>query len=121
MLYYSKVICKLLQLVILSACWLSCNNTQFDKIKWTQKVDMEFPFRNKMLKNLTSNYKIIGLKYSQLIKLLGEPDFNDSCSLTYKIIEDYGFDIDPVYNKDIYFTFSKDSVISFFKINEWKK
>ena len=74
-----------------------------------------------MLTDLTTNYKLTGLKYSQLIDLLGIPDSKDSSSLSYKIIVDYGNDIDPVYAKNLDFTFSKDSVITSFNIDEWKK
>ena len=74
-----------------------------------------------MLKDLTTEHKLVGLKYSQLIELLGEPNFNDSSSLAYKIIEDYGHDIDPVYTKNLDFTFLKDSTITSFKVYEWKK
>jgi hypothetical protein len=78
-------------------------------------------YRPKMLTDLTTNYKLKGLKYSELIELLGIPDSKDSSSLSYKIIVDYGHDIDPVYTKDLDFTFSKDSIITAVKVNEWKK
>ena len=106
---------------------LACNNMnrqmKFDKIKWKEKTDPAFPspYRDKMLKDLLANQKLVGLKYTQLTDLLGEPNFNDSSSLSYKIIVDYGYGIDPVYTKDLDFTFSKDSVIISFKVNEWKK
>jgi hypothetical protein len=94
---------------------------KFDKGKWRTKDDMEFPYRNKMLKDLTTNYKLVGLKHSEIIELLGEPNFSDSSSFAYQVIEDYGSDIDPVYTKNLDFEFSKDSMITAFKIEEWKK
>lgn len=101
---------------------LSCNQQiKFDRTKWKTKDDMEYPYRNDMLKDLTTNYKLVGLKYAELLELLGQPNFKDSSSLTYKIIEDYKQDIDPVYTKNLNFTFSSDSVITLFKIDEWKK
>ena len=36
-------------------------------------------------------------------------------------MEDYENDIDPVYTKDLTFTFSRDSIITTFKLVEWKK
>ena len=102
----------------------SCNNEiKFDKVKWDDQPDLAFtpPYRKKMLKDLTANYKLVGLKYSEIISLLGAPNFHDSLSFGYDIIIDYSSDIDPVYTKTLDFTFSKDSIITSFKINEWKK
>ena len=46
---------------------------------------MKLPYRNKMLKDLTTNYKIVGIPYSQLILLLGQPQYNDSTSVGYEV------------------------------------
>lgn len=102
----------------------SCKNLgqiKFDKGKWITKDDMEFPYRNKMLKDLTTNYKLVGLKHNEIINLLGEPNYSDSSSFAYQVIEDYGSDIDPVYTKNLDFEFKKDSLITALKIAEWKK
>ena len=40
---------------------------KFDKIKWMTKDDMTFPYRNKMLRDLTTNHKLVGLKHSEVI------------------------------------------------------
>lgn len=106
---------------------LACNNEnrqmKFDKNKWNEQADPLFPssYRSKMITDLVTNYKLKGLKYFELTELLGVPDFKDSSSLSYKIEVDYKHDIDPVYTKDLDFTFSKDSIITSFKVNEWKK
>lgn len=96
---------------------------KFDKTKWGYREDAGQPssYRKKMLKDLTTNYKLIGIKYSQLVNFLGEPNLNDSTSLGYDIDIDFGHDIDPVYIKTLKFSFSKDSVITSFKIVELKK
>lgn len=126
MMKYKKWNLIILQFVTLFFFLFSCNSNneiKFDKNKWTEQTDPLFPssYRSKMLTDLTSNYKLAGLKYSQLIELLGIPDYKDNGSLTYKIIVDYGNDIDPVYTKNLGFFFSKDSVITSFKVDEWKK
>jgi len=36
-------------------------------------------------------------------------------------VTDYGWDIDPVYTKDLVFKLNKDSIVVDYKINEWKK
>jgi hypothetical protein len=118
------VLLRNLLLIILIIGMFSCNyftETKFDKTQWMRKDDIEFPFRNKMLKDLTTNYKLTGLKYNEVIQLLGEPNFSDSVSFAYKVIEDYGTDIDPVYTKNLDFEFNKDSVITSYQIVEWKK
>jgi hypothetical protein len=74
-----------------------------------------------MLKDLTTNYKLVGITYSELVSVLGVPDNKDSSSLTYKIVVDYGMDIDPVYTKNLDFIFSDDSIITSLKVIEWKK
>jgi len=119
-----KIIYFPLYLITTVFFFTSCNNEEkFSKVKWNERTDPAFPppYRNRMLKDLTSNYKLTGLKYSDIIELLGEPNFNDSNSLAYKIKEDYGHDIDPVYSKNLDFTFSKDSMITAYKVVEWKK
>lgn len=118
--YCVRIICFVALDFILNSC-----NTEikFDKVKWNEQPDLAFtpPYRNKMLKDLTSNYKLVGLQYSQLVDMLGEPNFKDSSFIGYTIIVDYGSDIDPVYTKNLDFTFSKDSTITSFKVDEWKK
>ena len=88
------------------------NSDRFTKEEQKKRDAEARKQRQKMLTDLTTNYKLTGLKYSQLIDLLGIPDSKDSSSLSYKIIVDYGNDIDPVYAKNLDFTFSKDSVIT---------
>lgn len=62
-----------------------------------------------------------GLEIPDLTKLLGNPDNGDSVSVTYQIELDYGFDIDPVYSKKLYFFFAKDSLVTSYEIEEWRK
>jgi len=120
---FSLIILQFTIVVLLFACNDSSKQVKFDKAKWNEQTDPLFPssYRPQMLTDLTTNYKLVGFKYSQLIELLGTPDTKDSSSLSYKIVVDYGHDIDPVYTKDLDFTFSKDSTITSFKVDEWKK
>lgn len=110
-------------IIFFCSCNSGDNELKFDKVKWNQQDDPAFtpPYRKKMIKDLTTNHKLQGISYKELVGLLGIPDFKDSNSLFYKIIEDYGRDIDPIYTKDLIFTFSKDSIITSYKIAEWKK
>ncbi len=107
----------LIFLMILSGC---DQQMKFDKAKWATKDDMEYPYRDLMLKDLTINHKLTGLKYSLLIDLLDKPDFADSASLSYELLVHYEV-IDPDYSKNLEFSFGKDSVVKSFRIVEWKK
>lgn len=100
---------------------LGCDTQiKFDKTKWAMKDDIEYPYRNVMLNDLTTNHKLSGLKYSELITFLGPPQYSDSTSLTYQVTIHYDV-IDPDYLKSLKFIFNKDSIIVSFKIHEWKK
>lgn len=103
--------------VFLSSCK---RQEKFDKQKWNVKSDMEYPFRNNMLNDLTSNYKLAGMSYAQIINLLDSPDFKENNKLGYTILEDYGQDIDPIRGKNLIFTMSNDTIVSTFNIDEWK-
>jgi hypothetical protein len=101
---------------------IACNQTKFEKSKWLYEEDMEYPYRKSMVKDLTTNYQLKGLSYKQLIALLGEPGniTGDSNEIYYPIIEEYDV-IDPIHSIDLAIRFNNDSIISNWKINEWKK
>ena len=106
--------------VTMNACE---GDMKFDREKWDDQKDPAFPsvYRKRMVGDLTTQYPLKGMKYDSLVQLLGIPDDKDSVSLTYKIVEEYGKDIDPVYTQNLEFQFSKDSTITSFKLQEWRK
>jgi len=114
-----------ISLILTSIVFISCN-IKYDKMKWLKDNDgdpIKLPNeRGLMLKDLTTNYKLIGLKYSKLIDLLGDPDFVDSTNseIIYKITVHYDM-IDPDYIKDLNFKFNKDSTITSFEITEQER
>ena len=73
-----------------------------------------------MLNDVVINHKIVGLQYSELIKLIGKPDGEQDNLISYDIAVEY-FGVDPDYTKSLKFAFSKDSLITSFKIVEWKE
>jgi len=101
----------------------ACNEIKIDKSKWLCKEDIEYPYRKTMLKDLTTNYKIKGLSYKQLIGLLGEPGniIGNNNEAYYPIMQEYGSDIDPIHTINLSIRFSQDSIVTDFKIDEWKK
>jgi len=110
--------------IFISMIMISCNK-RFDKTEWLSGDGIEnYPYRNKMINDLLTNYKLKGLPYNQLIDLIGKPQSNiqnDSNWISYPIKINYGYDIDPIYTKYLTFKLSRDSVVIDFKINEWKK
>ena len=114
----------LLWLLLIPFIFTSCDNQEkFVKVKWNESADPVFPPPNRktMIKDLLTNYQIVGLKCSQLTDTLGDPDFKEDFSFGYRIEENYGNDIDPVYSKDLVFYFSTDSTITSYEVKEWKK
>jgi len=113
-------------IIILSFILLSfACNPKFEKTGWLYQGDVGiYPNREIMLNDLTENNKLKGLTYRELIAKIG-PDENfksgyDTC-IFYSIVTDFGWDIDPVYTKDLVFKFNKDSVVVDYEIKEWKK
>ena len=96
---------------------------QGDREKWNEQKDPAFPsvYRKSMVGDMTAHYQLRGIKYGQLMQLLGSPDNQDSATLMYMIVEEYGKDIDPVYTRNLEFTYSKDSIVTSFKVQVWRK
>jgi hypothetical protein len=99
----------------------SCHQ-KFDKEKWNTQEDLRtYPFRESMLSDILENKKLIGLPCRQILDSLGQPNAIENGQIYYSSNIEYGTDIDPVYFKDLVFTFDKDSIVTDIKIKEWKK
>ena len=118
------VIFLLPNVLLFSSC-----NIKFNKAQWLSD-NSGFPpgDRKIMLHDLITNYKLVGLKKSELENLLGNPDFIDSTDLKDSMTSTYTYEIevhydmiDPDYIKDLNFTLTKDSIVKSFKVTEWKK
>jgi hypothetical protein len=109
--------------IAIIALTIACTERKFEKIGWTSKTDPNFPpsEREAMLNDLLTSHKLVGLKYTDVIALLGVPDEVDSSLMSYEIEIDYGSDIDPIYTKDLYLFITRDSLIRSYEIKEWKK
>lgn len=118
---YLKKIVNLI-ICVLVICISSCTfNTKFDRRKWVDS-DRAFPsqYRDGMLIDLITNYKLKGLTEKQLIDLLGTPDHAEANGIYYNINIEYGGDTDPVYSKKLEFICSKDKIVESFSLKEWK-
>jgi len=106
---------------------VACNNAtssqiKFNKTQWDSAGDLEsYPYREAMLSDLIEHHKIKGLTYRQLIDSLGEPgNYKDAeDSIRYDIIVNFGY-LDPKSGKYLSIGFGKDSIITGFKVVEWK-
>jgi len=101
--------------------WYSYNQA-FNKAEWADGDEgFGYSKRRYMLNDLIENHQIKGLTYKQLVDNIGEPHFDSgSKNAYYNIILDYGWDIDPVYSKDLVIQLNRDSVVTSFEIKEWK-
>jgi hypothetical protein len=123
--YFSRCIMERYLLIVLTVCLISCQqNKKFDKEKWAELGDLgTYPNRQSMLDDLISSHKLVGRSFSETIDLLGEPVFSNGQANTfhYDIDVDYGYDIDPIYVKTMSFQFNIDSIITSYRVNEWRK
>ena len=110
-------------LLILVLALASCDTQiKFDKKAWRTKNDI-YPCecREQMIEDLTKNHKLIGLKNSELTRLLGTPDLQEDLNIHYDLVIDYGSDIDPIYKRTLFFTLNRDSTVKEYQISEWNK
>lgn len=95
----------------------------FDKHSWTKREDPLFPplLRDRMLDDLLKHHQLKGLHYRQLTDSLGAPDGGENGFVFYTIKEEYGHDIDPVYEKNLLIYIDKDSVVTGYEVKEEKQ
>ncbi|HLP35646.1 hypothetical protein [Lacibacter sp.] len=103
----------------------SCQTQKkFDKEKWAEVADlMTFPNRKSMVDDLSKNIPLKGKSYQDIVSLLGQPQhsLDSTMNIGYKIDEDYGSDIDPIYTQTLLLHFDQDSTVKSFEVKEWKK
>ena len=103
----------------------ACHQKQkFDKTKWQEVGDlMTFPNRNAMVDDVVQNHNLKGKTLNDITGLLGQPQYplDSTMEIGYKIDENYGTDIDPIYTKTLLIQFDKDTTVKNVEIKEWKK
>ena len=114
-------------MIIFCLCFLgSCGTEQldFEKSKWNESVDGFYEYRESMAKDLMENHLEKGITYQQLTDLIGEPENFANLkenTIGYTLMEDYGWDIDPVETKTLMIELTTDSLVQDFNIKHWKK
>lgn len=120
-----KITIKPFYITFLLLTILCCGHkdTVFDKAKWSQKIDGFYQYRDEIVEDLISNHLRKGMSYKELQNLLGEPEnYTDleENTIAYGIMEDYGWNIDPVETKTLRIELTEDSLVSGYKIIHWK-
>ncbi len=115
------------KIVILTILFLltSCGVKQmeFEKYKWNERFDGFYEYRENMVQDLMENHLEKGMEFKRVIELLGEPgnyQNKKENEITYEIMVDYGWNIDPMEGKELYIEFDKDSTVTNFKLKHWK-
>ncbi len=119
---------NLIVLFLFSIMLFSCEpEEKFEKDKWCFQgsAGTGYIHRNCMLKDVLQNHLVKGKNFLEVESLFCGETFIDSTkngfTVYLNIITDYGFDIDPVYTKDIYVYFNKDSIIKNISVKEYKR
>jgi hypothetical protein len=104
---------------------LSCGikEIEFEKSKWNESFDGFYECRENMVSDLIENHLQKGMTYKHLIDLIGKPENFANLkknTIGYIIMEDYGWDIDPVETKTLIIEITKDSLVKNIKIEHWK-
>ncbi|MBL7985778.1 MAG: hypothetical protein JNM91_12305 [Flavobacteriales bacterium] len=113
-------------LIVISICLTGCDRSiPFDKDGWQKKSDFIYPLRDAMVQDLIGNHQLMGLTTQEARDLLGETDHTELGDmpnyLTYQVLLDFGWDIDPVHTKDLVLEFNEDSIVTKVDLLEWKR
>ncbi len=96
---------------------------EFDKSKWNERFDGFYEYRENMVKDLMQNHLKKGMEYRTVVELLGEPvdsENNKTNEISYEIMVDYGWNIDPMEGKILYLEFEKDSTLIKSRLEHWE-
>lgn len=83
-----------------------------------------------MVQDLLDNHTLVGLTTRSVTEFLGEEDRVELVEkpktggrryMTYQVLEDFGWDIDPVHTKYLVLEFGEDSIVTKAELLEWKK
>lgn len=89
----------------------------FDKKDWATKVDLDYPYRDKMLRDLVDHYTLKGMPKDSLLQLLGPPDRTDNGHLFYTVAaERWG--LLTLHSKTLVIKLAGDSTVEWRKIHE---
>lgn len=117
-----KKLFVILCLCFLGSCWTE--QLDFEKSKWNDSVDGFYKYRESMAIDLMENHLKKGMTYQELTDLIGQPENFANLkenTICYTLLEDYGWDIDPVETKILMIELTTDSLVQNFKVEYLEK
>ena len=108
-------------LILLTSCGVK--EMEFDKSKWSKRFDGFYEYRENIVQDLMKSHLEKGMELKKVIELLGEPDNSQNRrdnEVIYEIMVDYGWNIDPMEEKELYIEFDKDSIIIDYRVEHWE-
>ena len=89
----------------------------FDKAKWETKKGSDYPYRNKIVKELMATDTLKRLKKEQILTMLGEPNRSDNAYLFYTIAQER-LGLFPLHTKTLVIKLSNDSTANSVMIHQ---
>lgn len=111
-------------LIILFLASCGSQSISFDRELWHKREDMFYPYREAMVDDLMKNHLTKGISWNQLVELIGQPENYanmDSGNVGYEVMVDYGWNIDPVEGKTLFFELDQDSTVTKYWLDHWKR
>ncbi|MEO5775708.1 MAG: hypothetical protein ABIQ27_02315 [Flavobacterium sp.] len=112
-----RILFLLLTILMIQACQkkVECvTKLKFDKSLWLKNQQKDcYRDREKMLYDLLDNYKIKGLKYPEIVKLLGNAEIEStshSKSIKYIVSTENDSTIEQNYYKELIIFLDRDSI-----------
>ncbi|MES2589417.1 MAG: hypothetical protein V4622_10585 [Bacteroidota bacterium] len=114
---------KLIFSLILIISLFSCSrNVEYNKELWDVKNDgFYYSNREFMLDDLINNYHLKGKHIKELNEIFNNvvvDTFENHYRISFNIVTDYGWNIDPVYTKDLILELNKDSIVKSVEVFE---
>lgn len=106
----------------LAAC--GDKQVEFEQSKWSENIDGFYKFREVMVKDLMEKHLKRGMTYKQITDLIGKPEIYSNLKtniIGYTLMEDYGWNIDPIETKTLLIELTTDSLIQNLKVEHWRK
>jgi len=96
---------------------INTQESKFDEAKWKTKKNLDFPFRDKMLKDLMTDPQFRQFKKDELTKLLGDADRIDA-NYHFYTIDQKRIGLWPLHTKTLVIKFFENDSIQWMKIHE---
>ena len=93
------------------------NEIVFDQAKWKTKDGADYPYRDKMLKEVIYSDSIRSLNKDEIFELLGDPDLINDNYLYYTVAQTR-LGLWPLKTKTLVIKFFEDDNIDWMKIHE---